>query len=376
MRVFVATGEASGDMLAAALAVALRECVPDATFAGVGSERMAAAGFALTTRTAGWAAMGPIEALRRIPPLFANVWRHAFWLRAKPWDLVVLIDFGAYNLRFAKTLRLLGYRRPILYLMPPGAWLDKPAQARAVARYATALTAFAHQRDFYVSLGLPSAYFGHPLVSLVGPREPRPPAPPDGGVIAILPGSRRGELARHLPPLFDALRILRAARPRARFVIGAADSESERTIVRALEAAFPPPGGGREHGVRIVGGAREALDGADAAWIASGTAVLEATLREVPTVAFYVIARSQVAIAKRVWRKPYITLPNLLVDAAVVPELVQDAVTPQRLVRAIEPLLLDPAGQLAAMRAVRATLGPADALQRCANFAAELARTT
>jgi len=287
----------------------------------------------------------------------------------------VLVDFGAYNLRFAKTLRLLGYRRPILYFMPPGAWLDKASQAAAVARYATALTAFAHQRDFYGKLGLPIAYFGHPLVSLVAPRAPRAAAPAGGGVIAILPGSRRGELERHLPPLLGALRIVRAARPRAEFVIGAADSESERTIAHALKATFLPSFAGRGLGVRVVRGAREALDGADAAWIASGTAVLEATLREVPTVALYVIARSQVAIAKRVWREPYITLPNLLANADIVPELVQDAVTAPALADAIEPLLTDPARQVAAMRDVRARLGPGDALQRCAEFAADLAMT-
>ncbi|GAC1546909.1 MAG: lipid-A-disaccharide synthase [Vulcanimicrobiaceae bacterium] len=375
MRIFVATGEASGDMLAAALATAMRERTPDVTFAGVGSERMAAAGFALTTRTTGWAAMGPLEALRRIPPLFANVWRHALWLRARPWDLVVLVDFGAYNLRFAKTLRLLGYRRPILYFMPPGAWLDKPSQARAVARYATALTGFAHQRDFYASLGLPIAYFGHPLVSLVAAREARAAAPAAGGTIAILPGSRRGELERHLPPLLEALRVVRTSRPYARFVIGAADGDSERTIARALAAASLPAFGGHGSGVDVVRGARAALDGADAAWIASGTAVLEAALREVPAVAFYVIARAQVALAKRVWQKPYITLPNILADAEVVPELVQDAVTPQNLAAAIEPLLADPSRQLAGLRAVRATLGAGDALERCAAFAVALART-
>ena len=373
MRVFVATGEASGDMLAAALADAMRECVPEIVFAGVGGERMAAAGFSLTTRTTGWAAMGPIEALRRIPPLFANVWRHAFWMRARPWDLVVLVDFGAYNLRFAKTLRLLGYRAPILYLMPPGAWLDKPTQAAAVARYTTALTAFEHQRDFYTRLGLPIAYFGHPLVTLVSPRAPRPTAPADGGEVALLPGSRRGELERHLPPLLAALRIVRRKRPHATFTLGAADSEAEATIARVLGATFLPAFGGRGLGLRIVRGARAALEGADAAWIASGTAVLEACLLEVPTVALYVLARAQVAIAKRVWRNPFITLPNILAGAEIVPELVQDAVTPQALASAIEALLEDPRGQLAGMRAVRASLGPKDALERCAAFATDLA---
>ncbi len=92
------------------------------------------------------------------------------WLRAAPQDLIVLVDFGAFNLRFAKTLRALGYRRPIVYFFPPGAWLDRERQARDVARHTVPLVPFEHQRDFYRSLGLGAAYFGHPLVSLIEPR--------------------------------------------------------------------------------------------------------------------------------------------------------------------------------------------------------------
>ncbi|MBD5605416.1 MAG: hypothetical protein IAI48_10040, partial [Candidatus Eremiobacteraeota bacterium] len=167
LRMFFSTGEASGDMLAAELANAIRAIAPDTTFAGIGNERMEAAGFTLTERTTRWASLGPIEALGRIPPLLWSGVRHAVWLRRSPWDLVVLVDFGAFNLRVARALRALGYRRPILYFVPPGAWFDKPKQARAVARDTTALAPFEHQRAFYASLGLPVVWFGHPLASLV-----------------------------------------------------------------------------------------------------------------------------------------------------------------------------------------------------------------
>src|ERR1700729_1547281 len=185
LRVFMATGEASGDMLAASLAEALREFVPGARFFGIGSERMERAGFRMTSRTAGWASLGPIEALAKIPPLLFNMWAHAVGIWVRRPDLVVLVDFGAYNLRLAKTLRLLRYRGPVLYYFPPGAWSDRGSQARKVAAFTVPLTAFAHQRDFYRSLGLEIAFFGHPLVSLVAPREPRPVAPADGGTIAL-----------------------------------------------------------------------------------------------------------------------------------------------------------------------------------------------
>ncbi len=364
---FLATGEASGDMLAASLANAMREFEPDARFVGIGSERMSAAGVGLTTRTTGWASLGPAAAIRRIPPLLVNMVRHALWLRSSPWDLIVLVDFGAYNLRFAQTLRVLGYPGPILYFFPPGAWLDRASQARAVVRDTTALTPFKHQRDFYRSLRLPVAYFGHPLLSLIEPRPARAPVPPEGGTVALLPGSRRAEIGRHLGRLLRACRIVRARRPNAQFVVGAADADAERLIARELKRTF-------FDGVRIVRGSRAALDGADAAWIASGTAVLEAALREVPTVALYVIEAAQVGLARRIWPHPYITLPNILLGREVVPECLQDDATPERLADALEPLLRDPSAQLAGMRALRAELGEPDALRRCAAFAVALAR--
>jgi lipid-A-disaccharide synthase len=367
LRVFFATGEASGDMLAAALAMSLRQHV-ELDGAGIGGERMPAASIRLTTRTTGWASLGPLEALARIPPLFVNAWRHALWLRASPRDLIVLVDFGAYNLRLAGLLRGLGYRRPILYFFPPGAWLDRPAQARAVARRTTALTPFRHQRDFYASLGLPVAYYGHPLGSLVHARAERPRAPARGGTVGLLPGSRRGEIERHMAPLIGACRYLRKRRPGVRFLIGTADDEAERTIRRELKKQFID-------GIELVRGAAAVLDVADAAAIASGTAVLEAALREVPCAALYVVSAAQAKIGRRIWHRPYITLPNILLGREVVPEILQEAATPDRLGRTLEELLDDPAPRIRELRAVRAELGGADALERCAAFALDLART-
>ena len=369
MRAFFATGEASGDMLAASLATAMREFEPDATFAGIGGERMEAAGVALVTRTTGWASLGPIAALRRIPPLLANMLGHAFRLRRDPVDLIVLVDFGAYNLRFARTLRALGYRQPILYYFPPGAWLDRPKKARAVTASTIPLTAFEHQRDFYRSLGYDIAYFGHPLASIVAPRAPRPTPAPDGGTVALLPGSRRGEIVLLLPRLLDASELVRAARPNARFTIAVAHAEAETAVREILAERARPPD--------LVRGAEAALADADAAWIASGTAVLEAALREVPTVALYVVARSQEAIARRVWldRHPFVTLPNILLGRAVLPEFLQDEATPANLARAMESALADPAARARDLRAVREALGPPEALRRTAAFAVALART-
>lgn len=382
-RVFFATGEASGDMLAAALGTALRDFLPDVRLCGIGGERMSGAGFALTTRTTGWASLGPLAALRRIAPLLLNMLCHALWLCAVRHDLIVLVDFGAYNLRLAKMLRALGYRRPILYFFPPGAWLDRASQAGAVARTTVPLVPFAHQRDFYRSLGLRTAYFGHPLASLIAPRTPRAPAQRDGGVIALLPGSRRGEIERHLPLLLAAATLLLRRRPQARFIVSVANDEAAGYIAaivgsgqRHLEIRKQHDGspGAAALALETVRGTSGAFEEADAAWIASGTAVLEAALWEVPAVALYVVARSQAALGRRIWLRdhPYITLPNILLRREIVPERLQDDATPEKLCSAIEPLLADPAAQLRELRAVRAALGPPGALRCSAAFAAAL----
>ncbi|MBD5606025.1 MAG: hypothetical protein IAI48_13205, partial [Candidatus Eremiobacteraeota bacterium] len=211
-------------------------------------------------------------------------------------------------------------------------------------------------------------------------RAPRPLAPPDGGVVALLPGSRAGEIERHMPALIETCKVLRARRPRVRFTFAAADRATERAIAAALGSAFLPPFLGDAHdgtagtGIRIVRGSREALDDADAACIASGTAVLEAALREVPTVALYIVSAAQVPIARRIWKRPHITLPNILLEREVVPERLQDDATPQRLADALAELLDDPSTQLAGLRDVRAALGDPRALERSAEFALELAR--
>lgn len=364
---FMSAGEASGDMLAATLAEAMREFDSDIEFCGIGSERMAAAGFELSAESRRWATIGIVDALANLLPLWMLIWRQALRLRKRPVDLVVLVDFGAFNLRLAKTLRMLGYEGPLLYYFPPGAWLDSPLQARRVARYARALTAFAHQRDFYTSLGLPIEYFGHPLVSLIAARAARSPAPPDGGTVAILAGSRSAEVRRHAARLFAACELLRERRPQLDIVVSAADADMEALLRIEMER--------NRFSARIVSGARAALDGADAAFIASGTAVLEAALLEVPCAALYVLAPAQVKIAERVWHRRYVTLPNILLDREIVPELLQDAATPLALADALAALLGDPSGQLAAMRDVRAALGAPDALTRCAEFAVTLAHS-
>lgn len=367
MRYFFSSGEPSGESSAVLLARAIVAIDPAAQFEGIGARAMREAGFAIWRDHTGWASMGPLAAIPRIPKLLATMWRTAFHIASVKPDLVVLVDFGVFNLRLAMTLRRLHYAGPVLDVFPPGTWLDSNEKARAVSAVAVPLTAFAHQRAFYRSLGLPIAYFGHPLAGQYTLRPPRPAPPADGGTVAILPGSRSGELRYHLPALATAYRLLAQRRPKVRAIFAAADDRGAARIEQTIAS---------QGLVRtaIVRGARAALADADAAWVASGTAVLEAALSGVPAVALYIITPLLVKHGRALIRHQYITLPNLILGREFVPELLQEEATPERLVDAIDALLNDPAQQYGQFAELREALGPPDALMRCAAFAVSLAR--
>jgi lipid-A-disaccharide synthase len=368
VRYFFSSGEASGESSAVLLAQAIRGFDPDAQFEGIGGQRMRAAGFSIWRDHTGWASMGPLAAIPRIPKLLATMWRTAFHIAATKPDLVVLVDFGVFNLRLATTLRRLHYDGPVVDLFPPATWLDNAKKARQVSAVAVPLTAFDHQHRFYRSLGCRVVYFGHPLAGQYRSRPPRAAPPADGGVVALLPGSRSGELRYHVPALIAAYRLLQAKRPRLRGAFGAVDDRAAAQIERAI-AREPLPG------VGIVRGVAAAIADADAAWVASGTAVLETALSGVPVVAFYIITPILVKHGRTMIKHRFITLPNLVLKREIVPELLQEEATPQRLAAEMETLLLDPGKQYAQFAELRSALGPPDALERAAEFAVALART-
>jgi lipid-A-disaccharide synthase len=349
------------------LADAIARVDPQAQFEGIGAERMRERGFRIWRDHTGWASMGPLAALPRIPKLLATMWRTALHINATRPDLVILVDFGAFNMRLAKTLRTqLNYEGPIMNLFPPATWLDKENVARAVSSWSVPVTAFAHQYDFYKRHKLPIMFFGHPLAGQYRTREARPAPPADGGTIALLPGSRGTELRYHVPALIGALEKLRERRPHVRAIFGAANDRSERTIRAAIDAA-------KLENATIVRGVAEAVAQADAAFVASGTAVLEVTLLGVPAVALYIIAPILVRHARRVYSGKFITLPNLVLGRELVPELLQDDATPERLAATMDRLLDDPSVQYRHIAEVRERLGPANAIDECARFAVALA---
>jgi lipid-A-disaccharide synthase len=225
---FVSAGEASGDLEAALLLREVQRLRPGTTCRAIGSERLRAAGAAVEIDSSDWASIGPLSALVKVPHLWLTMRRMDARLRSDEPRLFMPVDFGAFNLTLLRRMRRAGYRGDAVYYFPPGAWLDDARQAHLVAGVATPLTPFEHQRDFYRSLGLPCAYFGHPLVSAIAPRvQIAKTWPPELGVtdrggprIVVFPGSRREEIQRMLTILARAARVLGVSRD-ATFVLAA-----------------------------------------------------------------------------------------------------------------------------------------------------------
>ena len=367
--IFFIAGEASGDLQASLLARAAGDIRPGVRTAAVGGDRLRAAGVPIVYDSSELASIGPISVIPRVPLLYGILRWLDFSIRRRPPQLLVPVDAGAFNVRLIKRLRAAGYRAPIVYYFPPGAWLDDPNQAHAVAGAARALTPFAHQRDFYRSLGLPIEFFGHPLVSVIAPRPPQ--AVRATPTIAVLPGSRREETARHVGVLAQAARDLRV-HTGATFVAVAASEKREDQIRTLWERSGGPADMtvSRDDTSLVLGRC-------DLAWVASGTAVLEAALVGVPQIVFYVVSPAQYRVAQRRLPKALlstIALPNLVLQRRIVPELLQHTFTPVRLVE--ETLsMLDQDVIRNRMRSdydeLRVALGPPDSLERIAGFVAD-----
>ena len=350
--IMLVAGEASGDLHGATLCRALRTLAPARPLLGMGGERMAAAGFERLADVTAAAVTGGTEAFGPIPTLL-RAWRR---LRAalegprRP-AVLVLIDFPEFNIRLAGVARRAGI--PVVYFIPPQVWAWRPWRARAIARRVSlVLAVFPFEVALYREAGARVEFIGHPVLDAVAGAPSRDAARArlglDAGatVVGVLPGSRAQEIARTLPVLHDAAARIAAARPGTCFVLGAVGGEAAVDPAAMLRGPGPP--------VQIVrGDTYSVMRAADLLLVNSGTATLEAALLGTPMVVCYRMSRLSEAWVRLLVRVPWITLANITLGRAVVPEVYQRAFTPERV--AAEALAL--LGSPAALQAQRDAFG-------------------
>ncbi|MWV17674.1 lipid-A-disaccharide synthase [Pseudomonas sp. L-22-4S-12] len=337
LRIALVAGEASGDILGAGLMQALKARHPQVEFIGIGGPRMQAEGLASYFPMERLAVMGLVEVLGRLPELLARRKRLIRTLSdAKP-DVFIGIDAPDFNLTLELKLRQAGIKT--VHYVSPSVWAWRQKRVLKIRQACDLmLTLFPFEAKFYLDHQVPVRFVGHPLANTIPLQADRQAArtalgvPLEAPLVALLPGSRGGEVARLGELFLDTAQRLRALRSGVQFVLPCASAE-RRAQLEALLASRDLPL------LLLDGQSHEALAACDAVLIASGTATLEALLYKRPMVVAYRVAPLTYRILKRLVKSPYISLPNLLAERMLVPELIQDAATPDALAQALVPLL-------------------------------------
>jgi lipid-A-disaccharide synthase len=356
MIAFLVAGEASGDLHAANLLAALRRLEPAIEAFGVGGERLREVGLDCVARSEELSLMGLAEVVRDLPRLWGlsrRVRRAA--LERRP-HVAVLVDSPEFNLPLARALRRAGI--PVVIYISPQLWAWREGRVRRIRRDVTrVLCILPFEVEFYERHGVAAEFVGHPLVDELAPVMREAPRR-DARSLALLPGSRWHEVDSLLPGMLAAAAKLAATTPdlKVRLVV-APGLDVSRVGALVGDAA-----------VELVTSDRHrALAACGAALVASGTATLECALLGVPMVVGYRLHPASYLVARHLVRVPYVALVNLVAGEAVVPELVQDSFTAERLASEVQQLLGGAGeGQRAGLEEVRRRLGEVGASQRAA----------
>ncbi|HWC65174.1 MAG TPA: lipid-A-disaccharide synthase [Thermoanaerobaculia bacterium] len=366
MKVFVSAGETSGDRLGASLIRELARRRPDLAFFGMGGSRMEKEGLARVADSAAVTVVGLFEVIGKLPA----VWRTARRLeraaaRERP-AAAILIDFPDFHLRLGRRLARLGI--PVVYYVSPQVWAWRAGRVPAMRSFVRRMiTLFPFETDIYRGAGIDAVCAGHPLVDEVDARlAGDPPAPRAAGKkrITIMPGSRAGEVRRHGPVLRDAALRLAATRP------------AEIVVVPApgLPASIFP---GAAEGTMTFhhGDPEPVLAASDVVLVSSGTSTLQAALCGAPMVVVYRTSAATMALARKLVKTPHIALANIVAGERVVPELVQEEATVDRVFREAARFLDSPEETEAVRRrwsTLRERLGPRGAAARAAEAVLEV----
>jgi lipid-A-disaccharide synthase len=372
-RILVSAGEASGDLYAAELVRRLKQKLPDAEFFGCTGERMREAGVEQVVDAASLAVVGIVEVLHHIPRIYGEYRTLIRAAEARKPDLAILTDSPSFHMRVARRLRRMGV--PVVYLVAPQVWAWKKWRVKQIRRDITKLLCiFPFEEPWFREHGVNADYVGHPLSRLIRPALGREEffakhcLDPSRRVVVLLPGSRTGEAKRHLPALIDAVNILQSEQP-ASFILASPTGRP---------AKFWEPISGSP--IQVIEG--ETWDGiahADLALAASGTVTVEAALLGTPMVTYYKVTPVSWWIGQYMVDVAHYSMVNLIAGREIVPEIMQDEMTGERLAREARILLRD--GDTRSemkqnLNEVAAKLsGEADPMERAARVVQEILST-
>jgi lipid-A-disaccharide synthase len=368
--ILISAGEASSDMYAARLATALQARTGARLF-GMGGKRMTEAGVELIADYHQVAVVGISEVLHKIPTVVGVQRKIASEAVRRRASLAILVDSPGTHLGVARRLKNNGIR--VGYFIGPQVWAWRPGRVRVVKRLVERMVViFPFEEEIYREAGVPVDFVGHPLVDVVKASMDRAEFARryglDAGrpIVALLPGSRRGEIERHYPLIMEACERLSQnveGRGPVQFVLAAAPA-----LGTDLFAPYARPG---VSVTRVEGATYDALCAADCAIVASGTATVEAALLGTPMVVVYRVSPTSAFVLRRMVRSPFIAMVNLIAERRVVPELIQDQFTPAAVEQEVRKLLESAVARdemKTGLAEVRVKLGSGGAIERAADI--------
>ena len=332
LRIGVVAGEPSGDVLAAGMIAEIKKQHPDAIIEGIGGENMIAAGCHSLFDMETLSVMGLVEVLSHLPAILKVKNALIKHFEQYPPDIFIGVDAPDFNLRIEKALKKKGIKT--VHYVSPTVWAWRENRIHGIAKAADCvLGLFPFERDVYDKHNVPYRFVGHTLADAI-------PMVPDqqqarraldidheDTLLAVLPGSRNGEVSVLLPIFIDTIRHILSSKPACRFIIPAANIHRYDYIEQYLREYAEDLLNNKQI-ILTQGNARQAMIASDAILLASGTATLEAMLCKRPMVAAYKISGMTYRIMQRLYKAPFFTLPNLLARRQIIPELLQDEVNP------------------------------------------------
>ncbi len=326
--ILIIAGDPSADRHGAALIDSLRAKRPDIRVSALGGDALRQKADAFLYPLVGVGGFGFWEPVVKLPQLWAARNKVKDIIQHDRPDVVVPMDYYGFNIHMARLAHRSGI--PVVYYISPQVWASRPGRLEKLAAVINKmLVIFPFEADLYREARVPVSFVGHPLLE----RLPPPAAESSRPTIGLLPGSRRGTVARHLPLLVQTAELLRRQFPEARCVLFR-PAEIEQTFYAPFLKRAP----------WIELATDTSYDIRKSLWMAigvSGTAALENMLLGIPMIIMYKLSRLTYWIARSLIRVPYVGIPNLLAGKAIVPELLQDEATPERLAEAATPLLSD-----------------------------------
>ncbi|MDI9693053.1 lipid-A-disaccharide synthase [Acinetobacter baumannii] len=360
LKIGIVVGEVSGDTLGVKLMRSFREQGIDAEFEGIGGPQMIAEGFNSYYPMETLSVMGIVEVLKDLKKLFAvrdgliNQWTQ------HPVDIFIGIDAPDFNLRLSKSIKEKNLPIKTVQYVSPSVWAWRQGRVHGIKQSIDlVLCLFPFEKVFYEQYEVPAAFVGHPLAKQLPLENPIQIAKQELGVdenqkhIALLPGSRKGEVERLLPMLLGAANILHTKYPDIQFLIPAINDARKQQIEQGVEQIAPQ----LKAKIHILENTdseskigRMVMNASDIIALASGTATLEAMLMHRPMVTFYKLHWLTYLIAKFLVKIPYYSLPNIIAGKKVIEELIQADATPENLAAEIEKLMNVETAQIQVMQ--------------------------